>query len=64
MSAPDTDPEKQVKRHRPSLIGIAAVVALALVLLFAFVTFVVDRGGVPEGAEEQIDGRTGDVVAE
>ena len=62
MSAPDTDPEKQVKRHRPSLIGMGVVVVLALAMLLALITFVVDRGGVPEGAEEQVDGRTGDIV--
>lgn len=62
MSAPDTDPEKQVKRHRPSLIGMGVVVVLALAMLLALITFVADRGGVPEGAEEQVDGRTGDIV--
>lgn len=62
MSAPDTDPEKQAKRHRPSLIGMGAVVALALVLLIALISVVVDRGGTPEGAEEQVDGRTGEIV--
>lgn len=62
MSAPQTDPEKQAKRHRPSLLAIAIVVAFALVLLFALITVVVDRGGAPQGADEQIDGRTGDVI--
>ena len=62
MSAPDTDPEKQAKRHRPSLIGMGIVVVLALAMLLALITFVVDRGGAPEGAEEQVDGRTGEVV--
>lgn len=62
MSAPDTDVEKQGKRHKPSLIGMAVVVAFALALLAALLIFVVDRGGVPEGAETQIDSRTGEVV--
>lgn len=62
MSAPDTDPEKQVKRHRPSLIGIGVVVVLALAMLLALITYVADRGGTPEGAEQQIDGRTGDIA--
>lgn len=64
MSAPDTEPEKQAKRHRPSLIAIAAAVVLALILLLGFLTLVVERGGTPDGAETQIDGRTGDVVAQ
>lgn len=64
MSAPNTDPEKQVKRHRPSLVAIAAAAGLALVLLVGLLTFIADDGGTPEGAESQIDGRTGDVVAE
>lgn len=34
MSASDTDIEKQVKRHRPTLVGIAlAVVAVAIIVL-------------------------------
>ena len=62
MSAPDTNIEKQNKRHRPSLIGIGAVVAFAGVLLIALIVYVVDRGGVPQGAEVQIDGRTGEII--
>ncbi|WP_439154846.1 hypothetical protein [Yoonia sp.] len=64
MSAPDSEPEKQVKRHRPSLFAIAAAVVVALALLLGFLTVVVERGATPDGATTQIDGRTGDVVAE
>lgn len=30
MSAPDVNPEKQLKRHRPVLIGLAVVAALVI----------------------------------
>lgn len=63
MSAPDTNVEKQAKRHKPSLVGIGAAVIFALVLLFALITFVVGTGNTPEGADVQIDGRTGEEVA-
>ena len=35
MSAPDTNIEKQTRRHKPVLIGVAAVVALVVVFIFA-----------------------------
>lgn len=62
MSAPDTNIKTQQKRHKPALLGILFAVALVLGLLFAFVTFVVDQGGAPEGANAQIDGRTGAII--
>lgn len=62
MSAPDTDIEKQEKRHKPSLVGMGAAVAFAGVLLAIFLMWTVDRGGVPKGADVQVDGRTGDLV--
>ena len=62
MSAPQTNVEKQADRHRPSLIGIAAAVIFALVLLFFLVTWLASRGETPDGAETQIDARTGEEV--
>jgi hypothetical protein len=62
MSASNTDVEKQVKRHKGPLIGIALVVAFALILLAFFAARTVDQGGVPEGADVQVDGRTGAAV--
>lgn len=59
MSAPKTDLDKQEKRHRGPLRGMAIVVIFALVLLAALMTWVSSDGGVPEGADVQIDGRTG-----
>ena len=59
MSAPKTDLEKQEKRHRGPLRGMAIVVAFALVLLVVLITFISANGNEPEGSETQIDGRTG-----
>lgn len=64
MSAPDTNTEKQAKRHRPSLIGMAIAVLVALGLLFVYSIYVADQGNTPEGAAEQVDGRTGVVEDE
>ena len=59
MSAPDTDLEKQEKRHKGPLVGMGLAVIAALLLLFVFVSYLVSEGGEPQGAETQIDGRTG-----
>lgn len=59
MSAPETNVEKQGKRHKGSLLGIGAVVVFALVLFAAMMGYLADEGGTPEGAETQIDSRTG-----
>jgi hypothetical protein len=50
MSAPDTNLEKQEKRHAGPLIGIGAGVIFAAILLFAFLTMQVDpvEDGGPE----------------
>ncbi|MCF6445874.1 solute carrier organic anion transporter [Nereida sp. MMG025] len=63
MSAPDTNVEKQTKRHRPSLVGIGAVLAFAALLFAGYMLILADRGITPQGAETQIDGRTGQTVA-
>ena len=59
MSAPKTDLDKQEKRHRGPLRGMAVVVAFALVLLVVLITWISANGNEPEGADTQIDGRTG-----
>lgn len=59
MSAPKTDLDKQQKRHRGPLRGMAFIVIFALVLLAALMTWISSDGGTPEGADVQIDGRTG-----
>lgn len=63
MSAPDTNIEKQAKRHKGPLVGIIAGLIFAGVLLFALITWMSANGNTPEGAETQVDGRTGEVVA-
>lgn len=35
MSAPDTNPEKQAKRHRPAMIAIAASVLFGILMFTA-----------------------------
>lgn len=52
MSAPDTNTKKEVRRHRPSLLGIGAAVVFALVLLFALITWVTSEGETPRDAPE------------
>ena len=59
MSAPKTNIEKQKKRHRGVLRGMAAMVIFAVVLLGGLLFFVAYYGNDPQGAETQIDGRTG-----
>ena len=59
MSAPQTNVETQVERHRGPILGISTVLIFASILLAIFVAFVVVRGGTPEGAETQVDSRTG-----
>ena len=63
MSAPHTDVEKQKKRHKGPLAGIRAVVLWAVVLLVLLLAYVLFTGDAPEGADEVIDGRTGEVEA-
>lgn len=59
MSAPSTNIDTQTRRHRPALYAIAAVSFLAGALLTGLLGHVLDEGSAPEGAEVQIDGRTG-----
>lgn len=59
MSAPKTDLDKQEKRHRGSLRGMAVVVGFALLLLVVLLFWTSSNGNTPEGADTQIDARTG-----
>ena len=63
MSAPKTDLEKQEERHKGPLIGMGAAVTWSVVLLIALLSYVFFMGDEPEGAEQQVDGRTGEIVA-
>jgi hypothetical protein len=51
MSPPDTDVEKQAKRHRGPLYGTLAVVVFALALLVGLIFWVVGTGNEPREAE-------------
>lgn len=62
MSAPKTNLEKQEERHKGPLTGIRLVVLFALILLVGLVIFFAVGGDSPEGADSQIDSRTGEVV--
>ncbi|MAQ47220.1 MAG: hypothetical protein CL812_15435 [Confluentimicrobium sp.] len=61
MSAPHTDIDKQERRHKGPLAGMKLVVGFAVLLLVLWVGWVVIYGSDPEGADTQIDGRTGTV---
>jgi hypothetical protein len=47
MSAPNTDVEKQGRRHLPALGGITAAIAVATVLLLGYLFILAERGGTP-----------------
>jgi hypothetical protein len=47
MSAPQTNVEKQNKRHRPAIWGIASVLVFAFVLLIAYLAFLAAQGNEP-----------------
>lgn len=51
MSAPDTDVQKQAKRHRGALFGIAGVVVFAMLLFLLFLTIATDPDETGFGAE-------------
>lgn len=63
MSAPDTNIDKQKKRHKPSLFGIGGAAVFGVVLLIAFITWTTMQGQEPQGADVQVDGRTGELEA-
>ncbi len=60
MSAPDTNLEKQKRRHRGPLIGMALGVLFVGVIFLWMTGVVAFEGQTPQGAETQIDGRTGE----
>jgi hypothetical protein len=72
MSAPDTNVEKQEKRHRPALWGIKGALVWGALMLLLIVGFSVMRGEEPtseniigdEGAvqTEEVEGVTVDPV--
>lgn len=56
MSAPNTDPEKQQKRHRGSLFGVRFALIFAAVILVAFVVYTFAVGNDPaDGDPNAVD---------
>ncbi|WP_375263403.1 hypothetical protein [Palleronia sp.] len=51
MSPPDTNTEKQKRRHKGPLMGLAGVITWALVLLALLAIYVVFRGNEPADQE-------------
>ncbi|QBF31281.1 hypothetical protein [Thalassococcus sp. S3] len=47
MSAPDTNIEKQERRHAPSLLGIGAAVVFGLAMLVGLLIYVTSNGAAP-----------------
>lgn len=62
MSAPQTNLEKQHRRHRGPIVGMIAVVLAVGIGYFWWVGQEVAEGNPPQGSETQIDGRTGQEV--
>ena len=56
MSAPNTNIERQKRRHMGPLLGMVGAVAFALVLFFGYTTFIVDNGQTPGETGTQIEG--------
>lgn len=54
MSAPNTDPKKDAKRHKGPLAGLTGVVIWALVLLVGLTIFVTMRANDP-GDEQPVE---------
>lgn len=48
MSAPDTNVEKQEKRHRPSLFGIKGAIIFGILMLLGVVGFNLINAGDPD----------------
>lgn len=64
MSAPKTNMETEKRRHRGPLIGMIAVVAFALSLLFFLLMGTADEGTPVDSEEGSVDGRNGRAVKE
>jgi hypothetical protein len=60
MSSPEPELQKQKRRHRGPLIGMAVVLAFVAILFFGWSFWSAQEATPPEGADVQIDGRTGE----
>ena len=62
MSAPQTNIEKQKRRHRGPLVGMIVVVLAVTLGYLWWVGYEVAESNPPQGNETQIDSRTGQTV--
>ncbi len=62
MSPPDTNLEKQAKRHKGPLGGMALVAVFVVIITIAFAIWLMMGSDGPEGADAQVDGRTGEIT--
>lgn len=60
MSAPDTNIDRQKRRHRGPLVGMAAVILFATAIGAYYLGYLATEGSTPGEPEVQIDGRTGE----
>tara|TARA_R110002124_G_scaffold53302_2_gene152813 strand:+ start:261 stop:458 length:198 start_codon:yes stop_codon:yes gene_type:complete len=58
MSAPDTNVERQEKRHKPSLLGIRGAIIFGVVMVLLVILFSVMRGGDPAVSGSDVDVET------
>ncbi|WP_150297131.1 hypothetical protein [Salipiger aestuarii] len=61
MSAPDTDIDKQEKRHRAPLWGMWGGLGLVAILFLGWLLWTVSQGSEPETPVERMDDFTGQV---
>ena len=62
MSAPKTNVEKEEKRHKPALMGIKGLLIFVAILMLLFGGYMMIKADGPQGADTQIDGRTGEEI--
>lgn len=60
MSASKTNIETQKRRHAGPLVGMAVVVAIVILAFVGWLIVTARDGTAPQGADVQIDGRTGE----
>ncbi|WP_417817733.1 hypothetical protein [Tritonibacter scottomollicae] len=62
MSAPDTNIEKEEKRHKPSLIAIRVSIVVVLVMLGVFLLSVANNASDDEVATDEVPSLTDEQV--
>jgi hypothetical protein len=59
MSAPQTDPDKQIRRHRTPLVGMALCVIVVALGYFAYTTWIVAEAPAPATTAPEATATTG-----